>query len=188
MLTNKMIQKNTLPENATHVVTLDTDHKIVSLSMLVNQKVFKDGSNRMDQETENNQLTEDHYLARLEGTEVLHRTKEIKDIKDTSKTTKDTIRALRHTLVIEAEAVTMIETNILTEEVAMNQIQGNPFEIFTIKAWQTLLLLFKPNSKKRYQLPKIVSEDLQSGSYSKGKKKKKKKKKTEETSCQEKYS
>jgi len=97
MLTNKMIQKNTLLEDATHVVTLDTDHKIVSLSMLVNQKVFKDGSNRMDQETENNQLTEDHYLARLKGTEVLHRTKEIKDIKDTSKTTEDTIRALPHT-------------------------------------------------------------------------------------------
>ena len=151
------------------MATLDIDHKIVSLSMLVNQKLFKDGSNRMDQETENNQLTEDHCLARLVGTEVLHLTKEIKDIKDTSKTTKDTIRALRHTLVIEA--VTMIVTNILTEGLTMNQIQGNPFEIFTIKAWPTLLL-FKPNSKKRYQLHKIVSEDLQSGSCLKDKKKK----------------
>ena len=180
-----MIQKNTLPENATHVVTLDTDHKIVNLSMLNNQKVSKDGSNRMDQETENNQLTEDHCLARLVGTEVLHRTKEINDIKDTSKTTKDTIRALRHTLVIEAEAVTMIETNILTEEVIMNQIQVNPFEVFTIKAWQTLLLFkykSKPNNKKRYQLLEAVSEDLQNGSYSKDKKKGK------EISCPEKYS
>ena len=179
-----MIRKITLLEDATHVVTLDINHKIVNLSILVNQKVFKDGSNQMDQGTENNQLIEDHYLARLVGTEVLHRTKDIKGIENTSKTMKDTIRALRHTHVTGAEAVIMIETKVLTVEVTMNQIQGNPFETFTIKAWQTLLLLFKPNSRKRYQPLKIVSEDLQSGSYLKDKKKKK----AEETSCQEKYS
>jgi hypothetical protein len=63
-----MIRKITLLEDATHVVTLDINHKIVNLSILVNQKVFKDGSNQMDQGTENNQLIEDHYLARLVGT------------------------------------------------------------------------------------------------------------------------
>jgi len=86
------------------------------------------------------------------------------------KTEIDTIKALLHIHATEVEVVIMIETNFLTEEAPMNQIQVNPFEIFTTKAWQTLLLS-KPNNKKSLLL-KTLFEDLQSGNYSRDKKKK----------------
>ena len=94
---------------------------------------------------------------------------EVVNVKE-KKTEIDTIKALHHIHATEVEVVIMIETNFLTEEVPMNKIQVNPFEIFTTKAWQTLLLS-KPNNKKSLLL-KSLFEDLQSGNYSRDKKKK----------------
>ena len=138
----------------------------------------------MHQEIGNLHLILDHDLGHQVVKEVLRHIEEIHQIKTNVEDSRETMIEIHlRTQVIEVEAVTMIETKFLTEELTMNQIQGNPFEIFTIKAWPTLLL-YKPNSKKRYQLHKIVSEDLQSGSCLKDKKKKK----AEDTSNQEKYS